>query len=389
MKFLSYVLRNARRSPVRTLLTIGSTSMCLFLMMMLLSFIATFESVGATLREYNRLVVMSSQGFSQPVPAARLAEIRAMDGVAAVTPFSWFGGKYNNEVMPFAQFGIDPETMFTIYDEYAVPADQLKAFQSERTACIIGRKLAEERKIKIGDTLPLKGDIYPVDLNLVVRGVYDTVEKRNPRMCLFHWQYLNEEFKKVASTSKMVENAGIISMKCKSADVMPALAKRIDASYLNSDTPTRTQSEEAFNQMFLGMFGDLRSLISNIGLAVVFSLIFVAGNAMAMALRERTTEVAVLKAIGFGRGLVVNLVLAESILVTMVGGAIGALGAKAFFDLVDISRYTAGFLPFFFVPWRTALLGLGAALVIGFLSGIVPAIGAARLSVVNGLRKVV
>ncbi len=388
MKFLSYVLRNARRSPVRTLLTIGSTSMCLFLMMMLLSFIATFESVGSSLREYNRLVVMSSQGFSQPVPAARLAEIRAMDGVAAVTPFSWFGGKYNNEVMPFAQFGIDPETMFTIYDEYTVPPDQLKAFQSERTACVIGRKLAEERNIKIGDVLPLKGDIYPVDLNLVVRGFYDTEAKRNPRMCLFHWGYLNEEFKKVAK-SKMVENAGIISMKCKSADVMPALAKRIDAGYLNSDTPTRTQSEEAFNQMFLGMFGDLRSLISNIGLAVVFSLIFVAGNAMAMALRERTTEVAVLRAIGFGRGLVVNLVLAEAILVTLVGGALGALGAKALFDAVDISRYTAGFLPFFFVPWKTALLGLGAALVIGFLSGILPAIGAARLSVVNGLRKVV
>jgi putative ABC transport system permease protein len=265
----------------------------------------------------------------------------------------------------------------------------VKAFQSERTACVIGRKLAEERKIKIGDVLPLKGDIYPIDLNLVVRGIYESSEKRNPRMCVFHWEYLNEEFKKSSPNSKMIENAGIVSMKCRSADVMPALVKKIDAAYMNSDTPTRTQSEEAFNQMFLGMFGDLRSLISNIGLAVVFSLIFVAGNAMAMALRERTTEVAVLKAIGFGRGLVINLVLAESILVTMVGGALGALGAKAFFDAVDVSRFTAGRLPFFFVPWPTAVLGLGAALGIGFVSGIIPAINAARLSVVNGLRKVV
>jgi putative ABC transport system permease protein len=170
---------------------------------------------------------------------------------------------------------------------------------------------------------------------------------------------------------------------------MQALAKKVDAAYLNSDTPTRSQSEEAFSQMFLGMFGDLKWLISNIGLAVAFSLVFVAGNAMAMALRERTTEVAVLKAIGFGRGLVVNLVLAEAVLVTMVGGAIGVLGAKLLFDAVDISRYAAGMIPFFFVPWPTALLGLGAALVIGFLSGVIPAINAARLSVVNGLRKVV
>lgn len=389
MKYLSYVLRNALRSPVRSLLTIGSTAMCLFLMMILLSFLATFESVGSSLREYNRLIVMSSQGFAQPVPGARLAEIAAMDGVEMVTPFSWFGGKYNEEEMAFAQFGVRADTVFTIYDEYKVPPDQLAAFKSDRAGCVIGRKLAEERKLKVGDVLPIKGTIYPVDLNLMIRGVYDGPVNRDLRTCFFHWEYENEEFKKLSAASKYVDNAGIIVVKCKSADAMPALAKKIDAAYLNSDTPTRSQSEEAFNQMFLGMFGDLRGLISNIGLAVVCSLIFVAGNAMAMALRERTTEVAVLKAIGFGRGLVVNLVLAEAVLVTTVGGVIGALGAKLLFDVFDLSRLAAGMIPFFFVPWPTALLGLGAALGIGFLSGIVPAINAARLSVVNGLRKVV
>ncbi len=206
--------------------------MCLFLMMILLSYISTFEAVGATLREYNRLVTMSSQGFAQPVPAARVAEIGAMDGVMAVTTFSWFGGKYNNEVMPFAQFGVTADTMFDIYDEYKVPPDQLKAFKADRTACVIGRKLADERKIKIGDALPLKGDGYPVDLNLIVKGIYDAPEKRDNRMCLFHWEYLNEEFRKVAPGSKMIDNAGIISMKCRSAGIMPAVAKKIDDVYL-------------------------------------------------------------------------------------------------------------------------------------------------------------
>ena len=387
MKYLSYILRNARRSPVRSLLTIGSTAMCLFLMMILLSFLATFESVGATLREYNRLITMSSQGFAQPVPGARLAEIAAMDGVEKVTPFSWFGGKYNNEVMPFAQFGVSMDTIFAIYDELSIPPDQLKALKADRAGCAIGKKLASDRKLKVGDVLPLKGDGYPVDLNLNVRAIYDGPSNRDLRMCFFHWEYLNEEFKKVSATSKYVDNAGIVVMKCKSAAIMPALAKKVDAAYLNSDTPTRTQSEEAFNQMFLDMAGDLRGMIRNIGVAVVWSLIFVAGNAMAMAMRERTTEIAVLKAIGFGRGLVVNLVLAESVLVTMAGGVLGALGAKLVFDVVDVAKYTAGFMPFFFVPWPTALLGLGAALVIGFVSGVIPAVRAARLSVVNGLRK--
>jgi putative ABC transport system permease protein len=389
MKFLSYVLRNARRSPIRSLLTIGSTAMCLFLMMMLLSFISSFEAAGTSLREYNRLIVMSSQGFAQPVPVSRLNELKAMDGVTAVTAFSWYGGKYKNEVMPFAQFAVTADTIFDIYDELTIPPGQLADFEAERSACVIGRKLAEERKIKVGDPLPLQADTYPFDMDLVVKGIYDGPSNRDLRMCMFHWEYMNEGLKKVAPTSRMIDNAGIAVLKCKSAGIMPELAKKIDAAYVNSDTPTRSQSEEAFNQMFLGMFGDLKGLISNIGLAVVFSLIFVAGNAMAMALRERTTEVAVLKAIGFRRGLVVNLVLAESIIVTMIGGAIGALGAKAFFDVVDISRYTAGRLPFFFIPWPTALLGLAAALGIGFVSGIIPAINAARLSVVNGLRKVV
>jgi putative ABC transport system permease protein len=389
MKYLNYVLRNARRSPVRTLLTIGSTTMCLFLMMILLSFIDTSKSVASSLRAYNRLITMSSQGFAQPVPGARLAEIAAIDGVVRVTPFSWFGGKYNNEVMPFAQFGVSMDSIFDIYDELTVPADQLKALRADRTGCAIGKKLAQDRKLKLGDVLPLKGDGYPVDLNLNIRAIYDGPSNRDLRMCFFHWEYLNEEFKKVSATSKYVDNAGIIVMKCKSADIMPALAKKIDAGYLNSDTPTRSQSEEAFNQMFMEMFGDLQGMIQTIGLAVVCSLVFVAGNAMAMALRERTTEVAVLKAIGFGRGLVINLVLAESVLVTMVGGVLGAVGAKVFFDAVDIAPFTAGFLPFFYVPWATALLGLGTALVIGFLSGVIPAINAARLSVVNGLRKVV
>ena len=159
--------------------------------------------------------------------------------------------------------------------------------------------------------------------------------------------------------------------------------------YRNSDYPTRTQTEEAFGKMFEEMMGDMRGMIRMIGLAVVFSLLCVAGNSMAMSMRERTTEVAVLKAIGFEKGLILFLVLTESVLVAGFGGVLGALGCKALCDVVDISRYTAGFLPFFYIPWSVALQGLAVSLFIGFASGIFPALRAANLSVIDGLRRVI
>jgi putative ABC transport system permease protein len=208
-------------------------------------------------------------------------------------------------------------------------------------------------------------------------------------MCLFHWDYFDEKMKRDQIGSKMSGNAGIIYMKCKNPDLMNILSRKIDAMYLNTDTPTRTQTEEAFGKMFSDMLGDLQGMIRNIGLAVIFSLICVAGNAMAMALRERTTEVAVLKAIGYGKQLVLFLVLAEAMFIAGLGGVVGAIGSKLLADVVDFARFSGGFLPFFYIPWATALMGLAMALAVGFVSGFVPAVRAAQLSVVNGLRKVV
>ncbi len=181
----------------------------------------------------------------------------------------------------------------------------------------------------------------------------------------------------------------MIFIKCKNADIMASLSKKIDDMYRNSEFPTRTQTEEAFGKMFSDMLGDLQNAIYGIGAAVVVSLLFVAGNAMAMAMRERTSEVAILKAIGFSKGKVLFLVLTEAILVAGLGGALGSLGCKALCDFVDVAKYSAGFLPVFFVPWKIALFGLAVSLFVGFVSGVVPAVLAANSSVINGLRKVV
>ncbi len=387
-RFLGYVVRNARRNLLRSILTIASIAVSLFLMMMLMSLLTVMGESATSLRDGNRLITISSQGFTQPVPIALVNQVRALDGVQAASPMNWYGGKYLEEVMPFAQFGVDADTIMQVYAEFRTPPEQLKAFQDDRSGCLIGTKLAQDRKIKIGDTLPLKGTIYPFDLNLTVRGIYDGPSNRDLRIVFFHWVYLDEGLKR-EFRGKMAGNAGALIIKCQQAGLMNALAKKIDDMTLNSDNPTRTQTEEAFTKIFLEMYGDVRGLIRNVGLAVVFSLICVAGNAMAMSLRERTTEVAVLKAIGFSRALVICLVLFEAILVAGLGGLIGALGTKLLFDVVDISRYTSQFVAFFYVPWPTALLGLGVALLVGFVSGLFPAVRAARLSVIDGLRKVV
>jgi putative ABC transport system permease protein len=388
MKYLNYVVRNAVRNPVRSLLTVASTAICLFLMMVLLAFLSISSDVAGSLRLYNRIITMSAQGFDRVVPIARVHEVAALDGVVAASPFSWYGGKFGEERLPFAQFGVDADTIFTIYDELTLPRDQLKAFQADKAGCVVGKKLAEDRGFRVGDRLPLKADLYPLDLTLTIRGIYDGPENRNLRMCMFHWEHLDEGLKR-DFRARASGNAGVIAVKCKDATVMAGLSRKIDESYRNSDSPTRTMNEEAFNKMFADMYGDLKGMIRNIGLAVVFSLVCVAGNAMAMALRERTTEVAVLKAIGFGKSLLIALVLAEALLVTGLGGVVGALGSKLVCDVIDLGRYTASFLPFFYIPWSTAILGLGVSLLIGLASGFIPAVRAARLSVVQGLRKVV
>jgi putative ABC transport system permease protein len=387
VKYLHYIFRNIRRNRLRSSLTIASTAITILLMVILVSYASLNGEIASSTRVYNRLMTMSSQGFAGRMPISRVNEISTMDGVVATSPFLWYGGKFGEEVIPFAQFGVDSQSIFDIYNEFTIAPAQLKAFQEDKAGCVIGRKLADDRGWKVGDSLPLKGDIYPFNLNLTIRGIYDGPTNRNLRICFFHYDYLEEGLKR--DFPAQAGNAGIVAIKCKDGDVMTAVSKKIDANYLSSDMPTRTQTEEAFAKMFGEMMREMQTLISGIGVAVVASLMLVAGNAMAMSLRERTSEIAVLKAIGYDRTLVLFLVLAEGMIVSGLGGLLGAFGGKLFFDVVDVARYSGGFLALFYISLTTATVGLCLSLLIGFFSGIVPAMLAARSSVIDGLRKVV
>ncbi|MFO0788198.1 MAG: ABC transporter permease [Pirellulales bacterium] len=385
MKLFKYIWRNAMRNKLRTSLTILSVGFSLALMTVLYGYLAMQRVWGNESKLYNRIVVMNKQGFSGKIPIAYVDYVRRMDGIKAAVPFAWYGGQYKEEKMPFAQFATDPNEVFNVWAEYVIPPDQLSAWQHNRQGCVVDRRLAEQRGWKVGEKIPLQGTYYPFDLQLELVGIFDTPQ---PIASLwFDWKYLDEGLRN--QQAKETGNAGTVFAKANSAAVIPGLCAAIDDHYASSDNPTRTQTEAAFAQIFQDMLGNIQAYIRNIGLAVMFSLTLVAANAMAMSMRERTTEVAVLKAIGFSRARVLNMVLGESCFISALGGVMGLAVGGGFLQLLYMAMPQV--IPFSFVdmagPWMLGIVG--AAIGIGFVSGVVPAVRAAQLSVIDGLRRVV
>ena len=385
MKTLKYIWRNVKRNRLRSTLTILSIGFSLALMTVLLGYIAMQNTWSNEAVKHNRIVVMNTQGFSGTVPIAYVDRVRRMDRVQAAVPYSWYGGVYKDEQMPFAQFGVDPEFAFDVWDEFTIDPDQLRQWQNDRRACVVDRRLAARRGWKIGERIPLKGTIYRYDLDLVMCGTFDSPTTTDSLW--FDWRYLEEGLKQMSEPS--TGNAGTIYAKVDSAQSVPTVCQAIDDRFASSDNPTRTQTEAAFAQMFADMLGNIEAYIRNIGMAVVFSLSLVAANAMAMSMRERTTEIAVLKAIGFSRQRVVVMVLGEACCIAVLGGILGiAIGCAGLQGLHGLS---AQFFPFSIQemvgPWLLVLIAVAAG--IGLVSGIIPAVRAAQLSVVAGLRQVV
>lgn len=385
MKLLMYIWRNVRRNKLRTSLTILSIGFSLALMTVLYGYVAMQDVWGQAAATRNRLVVMNIQGFSGKLPISYVDRVRAQEGVVAAVPYSWYGGNYKDEQMPFAQFGTDAAQAFDVFSEYSISPDQLEAWRKDRMGCVVDRRLAEKRNWKIGDKIPLQGTIYPFDLDLTLRGTYDAPQYTDSLW--FHLEYLDEGLQKISEA--VAGNSGTIFTRVASSDRMSPLAKEIDEKFASSPNPTRTQTEAAFAQMFTDMLGNIRAYIRNIGLAVVFSLSLVAANAMAMSMRERTTEIAVLKALGFTKLRVLGLVLGEACSVCLMGGALGVFFGCLF--LQGLHQMSAQVFP---IPVYDMLgIWIGGLLLtafgIGLVSGLVPAIRAATLSVVDGLRRIV
>ncbi len=387
MKLFTYIWRNVTRNKLRSSLTILSVGFSLALMTILYSYLAMQKVSQAEAAKHNRLSVLNKSGFAAPIPIAHVERIRRMEGVHAATPFSWFGGNYKGQQMPFAQFGVDPKYTFDVLDEYEIPADQVAAFKEERQGCVADKTLAEQMEWKIGDRIPLEGTIYPYDLDLRLVGVYEA--PANTGSLFFNWNYLDEELKK--TNSDFSGNAGMVYVKCKVSDEVAIVSEEIDAKFANSENMTRTRTEAAFQKMFADMLGDVQSYIRYISLAVVFALALVTATAMAMSMRERTTEVAVLKAIGFSKQRVLSLVLGELTLISLIGGLLGIAGGLGVIHMLTKVPIAAQLFPIpvsaLAGPWLAGLMLVAAA--IGLVSGVVPAVMAAQLSVIDGLRRIV
>ncbi|MFO0915835.1 MAG: ABC transporter permease [Pirellulales bacterium] len=385
MKTLKYIWRNVARNKLRSALTIVSIGFSLALLTLLVGYMAMQSVWENEAGRHHRIVVMNTQGFAGLVPIAYVDRVRQFEGVRAAVPYSWFGGNYKEEKMPFAQFATDPEYAFAVWDEYQIDPAQLKAWQTNRQGCVADRRLVERRGWKIGERIPLQGAIYPVALDLELVGVFDAPQ--NTDSLWFNWYYLDELLKQKVGRGD--GNAGTVFAKTERSDLMASLSKTIDDRFSSSDNPTRTQTEAAFAKMFTDMLGNIQAYIRNIGLAVVFSLSLVAGNTMAMSIRERTTEIAVLKALGFSRLRVLWMVLGESCGIALLGGLLGILiGCLCLQGLHQLSPQffpvAIGDLVGSWLLWMVAL-----ALGIGLVSGIVPAVRAAQLSVIDGLRRVI
>jgi putative ABC transport system permease protein len=379
VKFLPLVLANLGRHKRRVLLTIASVALALFLFASLRTVVTTLAR-SAQFGSTRRLVVQNATGLIFPLPLSYANRLKADKGISAVTWANWFGGRYGDGKRFFAQFAIDPESYLAMYPEISVPEEQRQAFIKERSSALIGRRLLDIFGWKLGQNITIQGTIFPGDWTFTIRGVYTPTDPViNDDAMFFHHDYLEERTGRPGI-------AGWYIVEIADPNNAAGMAKMVDDQFRNSSAPTKTGTEQAFNASFATMWGNVSLLMGTIGMAVVFAILLVTANAMMMSARERTKEVAVLKTIGFGNGRLFGMVMLEAGIITAIGALIGLGGAKL---LYKTSNFNAGgFLPGFDVTIDTLLMGAGVALLLMLASGLVPAIRAARLPVVQALRTV-
>ena len=379
MKLLPLVIANLRRHRLRTALTVLGVALAMFLFASLRSVVTTLNA-GAEIASASRMAVQNATALVFPLEMSYRDKLSAVPGVEAVSWANWFGGTYGDGKLFFAQFAVDPESYLAMYPEISVPADQKEAFMKERTAALVGKGLMEKAGWRLGQNVTIQGSIYPGDWTFTIRAVYTPIERAiDDRSFIFQYAYLDER------TAHQVK-PGWYTLKLRDPSLAATVAQTVDDEFRNSSAPTKTMTEKAFNQSFVTMWGNVQFLMNSIGMAVVFAILMVTANAMMMTARERTGEVAVLKTIGFSDGTLFRLIMGEASLMTVLGAVIGLGGAKLLFAGTGFNGF--GMLPGFDVTGATLGLGLAITLLLALASGMVPAVRAARLSIVQALRHV-
>ncbi len=384
MYYLQFLLSNLGRKKVRTILTLLSIMIAFLLFGLLRSLAAAFDQ-GAEIAGEDRLVSINKVSLIQPVPESYLAKIQSLEGVDRATSANWFGGYYQDPKNQFPQFPIVAEDYFEIYKEMiALPDEQMQAWKKNRIGVVIGKALVDRFKWKIGDRIPLKG-MYPKEdgsttWEFVVEGIYEAKNKSaDTSAMLMHYDYFDEARQYGKGT------LGWLIIRVKDPKQSAQVAAAIDAMFANSPAETKTSSEKEFAKSFAKQFGDIGLITTLILGAVFFTMLLVAGNTMAQSFRERIPELAILKTLGFSDVAVMLMVLAEAIVISLIGGLAGLLLAKFFIS--GAAESMAATLPGLGLSNSMMLFGIALMFAFGLLTGIIPALQGLRLNIVAALRR--
>jgi putative ABC transport system permease protein len=379
MTLTRFVTKNAFRNKRRSILTVLSIGGSLLLLTFLITIWRSFYDSKPSEESAQRLIVRHKVSLVFDLPSYYRQKIQTVPHVKEVVNQQWFGGQYIDDKPEhyFAQFGTDPQELFKVYPEFKIPADQLEAWQHDRAGVVVDAGLANKFHWKLGDRLNITGKIFPVNLELTIRGIFTPPDPS--QSIYFNKDYIDEGFPKLKGLE------GFFGVLADSPDSVPGVAEAIDEEFRNADRPTKTESEHAFQLGFIGMLGNIKAFIMSICLAVVFTILLVSANTMAMSIRERTREVAVLKTLGFTRNSILGLFVGEAISLALIGGFLGSI--LCYFIVTGMAAQGG-----YFTGMKVTPLTIGAALVIaavvGFVSSFIPSYHAAKVNIVDGLRHI-
>lgn len=385
MELLKLLLRNTLRHKLRSLLTIIGVGVAV-MAFGLLQTVVTAWYAGVEASAANRLITRHAVSFVFPLPLAYRDRIAQVPGINKVTYASWFSGVYIDKNQFFARLAVDSDTFFDVYPEFLIPRDQFDAFQRERNACIIGIDLARRYNLKIGDIMPIEGDIFPGQWEFVVRGIYEPRDQTtDPATMMFHYKYLDERVRQ-----EMPEKAGEIGwyiVRINDPENSARISQEIDNMFANSRAETKTETERAFQQSFLSAASAVITAMNIMSFVIIGIILLVVGNTMVMSARERTHEFAVLKALGFSGGQLFFLLAGESMILSIAGSVLGLAVTIPAVDGFQTAM-PKGWFPVFYIKPETILIGCIAGLAVGLLASLIPLRRVLTTRIVEGLRYV-
>ncbi len=381
MKFLPLLWSSLWRKKVRTIFTLLSIFVAFLLFGLLMTIRGAF-SFGVEIAGIDRLVLIHKVSLIMPLPVSYLARLNTTEGVTMATHNTWFGGVYQDPANFFAQIAVEPEPFMKLYPEYKVPPEQMTAWLADRQGVMVGADLAKRFGWKVGDRIPIVGTIWQPKQGQVwefnISGLYDGDAGIDKTQFFFRYDYLDENRRGGEGL------VGWYIVKINDAGAAQQMGAKFDDMFANSSAETKTTTEKGFVEGFAKQVGDIGAIMISITIAVLFTMILVAANTMAQSVRERTSEVGVLKTLGFSNASILVLVLSESVLIAVIGGGLGLLTAWA---LVQQGDPTGGMLPIFILPTRDVVLGGALVVGLGLLAGALPAMNAMNLKITDALRR--